>query len=78
MIKRAKRQIVLEKKQKFNKKFKENRLRRQIQQSPGKFQGQTQSQYLNIDNNNNNKEEGKAEAEATQQSSRAVVSKYLK
>lgn len=77
MIKRAKRQIVFEKKQKFNKKFKENRLRRQIQQSPGKFQGQTQSQYLSIDNNNN-KEEGKAEAEATQQSSRAVVSKYLK
>ncbi|XP_016914807.2 uncharacterized protein LOC107999457 isoform X2 [Apis cerana] len=71
LIKRAKRQ-VFEKKQKFNKKFKKNRLRRQIQQSPGKFQGQTQSQYLNI--GNNNKEEGKAEAEATQQSSRAVVS----
>ncbi|XP_006618702.1 uncharacterized protein LOC102680301 isoform X3 [Apis dorsata] len=72
LIKRAKRQVVFEKKQKFNKKFKKNRLRRQIQKSPGKFQGQTQSQYLNI--GNNNKEEGKAEAEATQQSSRAVVS----
>lgn len=71
LIKRAKKQVIFEKKQKFNKKFKKNRLRRQIQQSPGKFQGQTQSQYLNI--GNNNKEEGKAEAEATQQSSRAIV-----
>lgn len=76
LIKRAKKQVIFEKKQKFNKKFKKNRLRRQIQQSPGKFQGQTQSQYLNI--GNNNKEEGKAEAEATQQSSRAIVGKYLK
>ncbi|KAK9302085.1 hypothetical protein QLX08_005811 [Tetragonisca angustula] len=69
LISRAKRQIALEERQKLNKNFKQNRLRRQV--SPGKFQGQTQSQYLNI--GNSEQKEGKAEAEATQQSSRAVV-----
>ena len=51
-------------------------MRRQVQLSPGKFRGQTQSQYLNI--GNSEQKEGKAEAEATQQSSRAVVSAYLR
>ncbi|OAD55491.1 hypothetical protein WN48_04744 [Eufriesea mexicana] len=72
LISRAKRQIVLEERQKLNRNFEQNRLRRQIQQAPGKFRGQTQSQYLSI--SNNEQKEGKAEAEATQQSSRAVVS----
>ncbi|CAD1468394.1 unnamed protein product, partial [Heterotrigona itama] len=72
LISRAKRQIALEERQKLNKNFKQqDRLRRQVQLSPGKFRGQTQSQYLNI--GNNEQKEGKAEAEATQQSSRAVV-----
>lgn len=72
LISRAKRQVALEERQKLNKNFKQNRLRRQVQPSPGKFRGQTQSQYLSI--GNNEQKEGKAEAEATQQSSRAVVS----
>ncbi|XP_033175504.1 mucin-19 isoform X3 [Bombus impatiens] len=71
LISRAKRQVALEERQKLNKNFKQNRLRRQVQPSPGKFRGQTQSQYLSI--GNNEQKEGKAEAEATQQSSRAVV-----
>ncbi|XP_071877931.1 uncharacterized protein isoform X2 [Bombus fervidus] len=71
LISRAKRQVALEERQKLNKNFKRNRLRRQVQPSPGKFRGQTQSQYLSI--GNNEQKEGKAEAEATQQSSRAVV-----
>ncbi|KAF3420710.1 hypothetical protein E2986_01318 [Frieseomelitta varia] len=71
LISRAKRQIALEERQKLNKNFKQDRLRRQVQLSPGKFQGQTQSQYLSI--GNSEQKEGKAEAEATQQSSRAVV-----
>ncbi|XP_043585575.1 mucin-19-like isoform X2 [Bombus pyrosoma] len=71
LISRAKRQVALEERQKLNKNFKQNRLRRQVQPSPGKFRGQTQSQYLSIGNNEH--KEGKAEAEATQQSSRAVV-----
>lgn len=69
LISRAKRQVALEER---HKNFKQNRLRRQVQPSPGKFRGQTQSQYLSI--GNNEQKEGKAEAEATQQSSRAVVS----
>ncbi|XP_048263084.1 mucin-19 isoform X2 [Bombus terrestris] len=68
LISRAKRQVALEER---HKNFKQNRLRRQVQPSPGKFRGQTQSQYLSI--GNNEQKEGKAEAEATQQSSRAVV-----
>ncbi|XP_043248666.1 uncharacterized transmembrane protein DDB_G0289901-like [Colletes gigas] len=73
LISRAKRQIMLEERQKLNEKFRETRIRRQAQQQPrGKFRGQTQSQYLNI--GNNDQSEGKAEAEATQQSSRALVS----
>lgn len=39
----------------------------------GRFKGQTQAQYMN--SNSNGPKDGKAEAEATQQSSRAVVSK---
>ncbi|XP_076622307.1 uncharacterized protein LOC143342384 [Colletes latitarsis] len=73
LISRAKRQIMLEERQKLNEKFRETRIRRQTQQQPrGRFRGQTQSQYLNI--GNNDQSEGKAEAEATQQSSRALVS----
>lgn len=57
----------------MNKRFERFRQRRQTN-FRGKFRGQTQSQYLNI--GNGDQKEGKAEAESTQQSSRAVVSKY--
>lgn len=71
---RAKRQIQLEQREKLNENFNRIRLvRRQTNQFRGKFRGQTQSQYLNL--GNHEQKEGKAEAEATQQSSRAVVSK---
>ncbi|CAK9797415.1 SUMO-interacting motif-containing protein 1 [Anthophora quadrimaculata] len=72
LISRAKRQIVLEEREKLNANFRKNRFRRQAQ-PPGKFHGQTQSQYLNI-NNNNDQAEGKAEAEALPHASRAAVS----
>ncbi|CAK9828970.1 SUMO-interacting motif-containing protein 1 [Anthophora retusa] len=72
LISRAKRQIVLEEREKLNANFRKNRLRRQAQ-PPGKFHGQTQSQYLNI-NNNKDQAEGKAEAEALPHASRAAVS----
>lgn len=73
---RVKRQIPLEQREKSNKITNRIRQRRQTNQFRGKFRGQTQSQYLNF--GSDEKKEGKAEAEATQQSSRAVVSKYLK
>lgn len=69
---RTKRQIQLEQREKLNKNINRIRQRRQTNQFRGKFRGQTQSQYLNF---SDEKKEGKAEAEATQQSSRAVVSK---
>lgn len=72
---RMKRQIQFEQWEKSNKIMNRIRQRRQTNQFRGKFRGQTQSQYLNF--NSDEKKEGKAEAEATQQSSRAVVSKYL-
>jgi len=72
---RTKRQIQLEQQEKLNKNINQIRKRRQTNQFRGKFRGQTQSQYLNF--GNDEKKEGKAEAEATQQSSHAVVSKYL-
>lgn len=72
---RTKRDIQLEQREKLNKNMNRIRKRRQTNQFRGKFRGQTQSQYLNF--GNDEKKEGKAEAEATQQSSRAVVSKYL-
>lgn len=75
LISRAKRQIVLEEREKINESFKRTRTRRQTHQPRGRFRGQTQSQYLSVGNNEQN--EGKAEAEATEQSSRAVVSMYL-
>ncbi|XP_017791637.1 PREDICTED: mucin-19-like [Habropoda laboriosa] len=71
LISRAKRQLVLEERQRLNENFRQNRFRRQVQ-LPGKFQGQTQSQYLNI--NDKDQTEGKAEAEAFPHSSRAAVS----
>lgn len=72
---RAKRQIQLEQREKLKENSNRDRLvRRQTNQFRGKFRGQTQSQYLNL--GNHEQKEGKAEAEATQQSSRAVVSKY--
>lgn len=72
---RAKRQIQFEQREKSDENFNRVRLvRQQTNQFRGKFRGQTQSQYLNLDNHE--QKEGKAEAEATQQSSRAVVSKY--
>lgn len=72
LISRARREIQLEQRETLNKKF---RQRRQTNQFRGKFRGQTQSQYLNI--GSGEQKEGKAEAESTQQSSRAVVSKFL-
>lgn len=72
---RTKRQIQLEQREKLNINVNRIRQRRQTNQFRGKFRGQTQSQYLNF--GSDEKKEGKAEAEATQQSSRAVVSKYL-
>lgn len=72
---RMKRQIQLEQREKSNRIMNRIRRRRQTNQFRGKFRGQTQSQYLNFDSDE--KKEGKAEAEATQQSSRAIVSKYL-
>lgn len=73
---RTKRQIQFEQREKLNKNVNRIRQHRQTNQFRGKFRGQTQSQYLNL--GSDEKKEGKAEAEATQQSSRAVVSKYLK
>nr|XP_031826374.1 mucin-5AC-like isoform X2 [Nomia melanderi] len=72
LISRAKRQIMFEEREKLNGNVKRVRSRRQIQQSRGRFRGQTQSQYLNMATDEQS--EGKAEAEATQQSSHAVVS----
>lgn len=75
LISRAKRQILFEEREKLNENVNRVRSRRQIQQSRGRFRGQTQSQYLNMATDE--QKEGKAEAEATQQSSHAVVSEYL-
>lgn len=65
---RAKREIILEEREKQNAEL--VRTRRQT----GRFRGQTQSQYLNVGKESG--KEGKAEAEATDQSSRAVVSEF--
>jgi len=70
---RTKRHIQLEQREKLNANFNHIRQPRQTSQFRGKFRGLTQSQYLNLANAE--QKEGKAEAEATQQSSRAVVSK---
>lgn len=71
---RAKKQISLAQREELNTNFNKFRQRRQANQFRGKFRGQTQSQYLNLDNDE--QKQGKAEAEATQQSSHAVVSEY--
>lgn len=71
---RAKRQIQFKEREKLNENLYRIRQHRQTGQFRGKFHGQTQTQYLNA--GNDEQKEGKAEAEATQQSSRAVVSKH--
>ncbi|KAK2579895.1 hypothetical protein KPH14_007575 [Odynerus spinipes] len=71
LLSRAKREILLENREKLNKLQETVRKRRQATPYRGRFRGQTQSQYLNM--GNDGQTEGKAEAEATQQSSRAVV-----
>ncbi|XP_076649120.1 uncharacterized protein LOC143356935 isoform X2 [Halictus rubicundus] len=72
LISRAKRQLMLEEREKLNEIVSRARTRRQAQYPRGRFRGQTQSQYLNT--GNDEQKEGKAEAEATQQTSHAVVS----
>lgn len=69
LIDRAKREIMMENREKMNG---EEYVRVRRHAYPGKFRGQTQSQYLNFDKEGN--KAGKAEAEATNESSRAVVS----
>lgn len=67
---RAKREIMLEEREKINSEL----LVRNRRQVRGRFRGQTQSQYMNLGQSGD--KEGKAEAEATDQSSRAVVSEF--
>lgn len=69
LLDRAKREIMLENREKINEK---ERVRTRRQTYPGKFRGQTQSQYLNFEKDG--EKGGKAEAEATKESSRALVS----
>ncbi|CAD6240064.1 GSCOCG00002485001-RA-CDS [Cotesia congregata] len=69
LIDRAKREIMMENREKMNG---EEYVRVRRHAYPGKFRGQTQSQYLNFDKEGD--KAGKAEAEATNESSRAVVS----
>ncbi|XP_044587146.1 mucin-19-like isoform X3 [Cotesia glomerata] len=69
LIDRAKREIMMENREKMNG---EEYVRVRRHAYPGKFRGQTQSQYLNFEKEGD--KAGKAEAEATNESSRAVVS----
>lgn len=74
LIVRAKREAMLESREKINSALVVRAKRQASGYQPGRFRGQTQSQYLNV--GAGGQKEGKAEAEATDHSSRAVVSEY--
>ncbi|XP_058793284.1 elastin-like [Phymastichus coffea] len=67
---RAKRQAILEEREKLNRELAMTERRKR--ETRGRFRGQTQSQYMNV--GADGQKEGRAEAEATQHASRAVVS----
>ncbi|XP_015607207.1 uncharacterized protein LOC107273476 [Cephus cinctus] len=82
LLERIKRKTLLENRKALDSKGQEKwgmsqgqrRTRRQAPPSPyqGRFRGQTQSQYLNVDGDS--QKAGRAEAEATHESSHAIVS----